>query len=73
MAGVNPTLGGRPGLTKFLNTAYKRYTVDQQSQGLQPLDWGMWLGENGFKLDPDRLVSPLPNTDIDAMIQRMNY
>ena len=73
MEGLNPAAGGRPGMTKYLNVAYKKYAIGQQEQGLQPLDWPIWLEQNGYKLGPDKLVTPVGNTEVDNLIKINSY
>lgn len=61
--------GGRPGLTLHLNGLYKNYSIEQQTQGLQALDWPMWLQQNGFRLGDDLLVQPLDSKAVDRLVQ----
>jgi hypothetical protein len=66
---LDPRIGGRTGMTVKLRSLFDRYNYDQQGQGLEPLEWPMWLQENGFKLGDDKLVTPLADTDVDRLLK----
>lgn len=65
-------LGGRPGLTKRLRIAWDKYNTDQQMQGLQALDWPVWLQQNGYKLGEDNLVQPADDSEVEKILSRVS-
>jgi hypothetical protein len=70
MAEMLTGLGGRPGLTKALRIAWDKYNIEQQTQGLQSLDWPVWLQQNGYQLGPDNLVQPAADSQVSQIYQR---
>lgn len=73
MEPISANLVGRPGMTKQLRQLFQQYNMNQQTQGLQPLDWPMWLEQNGYTLGADKLVMPQGINDIDKLLIRNSY
>jgi hypothetical protein len=60
-------------MTKHLRELYGIYNVEQQTSGLQALEWPLWLQQNGYQLAADGLVTPIANQDVDKLILRNSY
>ena len=57
--GIDPRMGGAPGLTISLKKQFDDYAMQAMANGEQPTEWADWLQQQGYQLGPDMQVRPM--------------